>query len=58
MTEEEWIALYKKFFLWMAKQKLTSEQYRVFFHMFNKDIEYLRKEIECENCGKEICNIE
>ena len=23
-----------------------------------KDIEYLRREIECENCGKEICNIE
>ena len=26
--------------------------------IFIKDIEYLRKEIECENCGKEICNIE
>ncbi len=23
-----------------------------------KNIEYLRQEIECENCGKEICNIE
>ena len=26
--------------------------------IFIKDIEYLRKEIECENCGKKICNIE
>ena len=26
--------------------------------IFIKDIEYLREEIECENCGKEICNIE
>ena len=26
--------------------------------IFIKDISYLRREIECENCGKEICNIE
>ena len=26
--------------------------------IFIKDINYLRQEIECENCGKEICNIE
>ena len=26
--------------------------------IFIKDISYLRQEIECENCGKEICNIE
>ena len=23
-----------------------------------KDIDFLKKEIQCENCGKEICNIE
>ncbi|MBR1398429.1 MAG: Crp/Fnr family transcriptional regulator [Selenomonadaceae bacterium] len=26
--------------------------------IFIKDIDYLRREIECENCSKEICNIE
>ncbi len=26
--------------------------------IFIKNIDYLRQEIECENCGKEICNIE
>ena len=26
--------------------------------IFIKDIEYLHQEIECENCGKAICNIE
>ena len=26
--------------------------------IFIKDIEFLKREIQCENCGKEICNIE
>ena len=26
--------------------------------IFIKDINYLKREIECENCGREICNIE
>lgn len=26
--------------------------------IFIKDIDFLKKEIQCENCGKEICNIE
>lgn len=26
--------------------------------LFIKNLDYLKKEIQCENCGREVCNIE